>query len=187
MREDPPTINNINSTALLASQNASESFNDVNYQVTPDKLNSALLNITLSAIVDFGWWNTINTPIMRQNPINVYNFSKRLNLIIPYFLSLLLTLPILALGAFALHKNGVSATDGGFTQLVTTTAGSETLSKVAVGGYLGGSEGVPKELDDLEVRFGELVGGEWKGGLRRTGFGTAEETVPLVKGEVYGR
>jgi hypothetical protein len=40
-----------------------------------------------------------------------------------------------------------------------------------------------EELEQLNVRFGELVGAERGngGGIRRAGFGTKEETAPLVR------
>jgi hypothetical protein len=87
----------------------------------------------------------------------------------------------------ALHQNGVTAVDGGFIQLVATSTGSATLDKIAAGSCLGGSEGAPKELLELKVRFGELIGEEKEGEARRAGFGIDEETVPLVKGGLYGR
>jgi hypothetical protein len=156
------------------------------YNVTQELLNQALLNITLSTITDFRLWQQGGTPVKQWKTINVYSFSKPLNLLIPYFVSLVVALPMLAIGAFALHQNGVSAVDGGFIQMVTTSTGSATLEKLAAGGCLGGDENAPKELNELKIRFGELVG-DGRGRLvRRAGFGTEEETVPLTKGAVYG-
>jgi hypothetical protein len=109
-----------------------------------------------------------------------------LNLIIPYFLSLLLALPLLAIGGLALRHNGVSAIDGGFTQLITTSTGSATLQRLAAGCCLGGEKDVTEALKELKIRFGELVGEEKRGVVKRAGFGTEEETVPLVKGKMYG-
>ena len=47
---------------------------------------------------------------------------------------------------------------------------------------------MPKELQDLKIRFGELigVGDDGKGGTRRAGFGTEDEVVPLSRGTRYG-
>lgn len=156
--------------------------------VTQDLLNEALFNITMSLIPNFGWWNTTDTVVTITEAVNIYQFSRPLNLIIPYFLTLLLAIPILAIGVFALLKNGVSAVDGGFLQLATTTFGSPTLERLAAGACLGGSESVPQDLKDLEIRFGELVGcgSEGKEGVRRAGFGTRDETIPLTKGMFYG-
>jgi hypothetical protein len=156
------------------------------YVVTPDLLNDFLLNITLSAMTDFGWWTSNDTAVTQWQTINAYNFSKPLNLIIPYFLCLFLAIPILAIGGFALRQNGVSATDGGFTQLITTSTGSAELEKLAAGGCLGGDENVPNGLKELRIRFGELVGDRKEGLVRRAGFGTVEETISLAKGELYG-
>ena len=47
---------------------------------------------------------------------------------------------------------------------------------------------MPKELQDLKIRFGELihVGHDKAGGVRRAGFGTEDETVPLDRSTRYG-
>ncbi|KAE9373328.1 hypothetical protein N431DRAFT_338567 [Stipitochalara longipes BDJ] len=156
------------------------------YVVTPSLLNDFLLNITMSAITDFGWWSANSTPVTQWETITVFSFSKPMNLIIPYFFSLFLAIPILGIGFLALKSNGVAAIDGGFTQLVTTSTGSKTLEKVAAGGCLGGNENVPVGLKELKVRFGELVGDSNGGLVRRAGFGTENETRPLVKGALYG-
>jgi hypothetical protein len=87
------------------------------YTVSQQLLNQALLNITMSVITDFRLWNATDTEIQQRMTINVYSFSKPLNLLIPYFVSLFLALPILAIGGFALRQNGVSAVDGGFIQV----------------------------------------------------------------------
>jgi hypothetical protein len=156
------------------------------YVVNQDMLNSALLNITLSAIPTMGWWTAKDTLVTKREAINIYTFSRPLNLIIPYFLSLLLALPLLAIGGLALRHNGVSAIDGGFTQLITTSTGSATLQRLAAGCCLGGEKDVTEALKELKIRFGELVGEEKRGVVKRAGFGTEEETVPLVKGKMYG-
>ena len=160
------------------------------YTITPELLNQALLNITLSVIVDFGWWKT-SVDATQWKPINIYTFSKPGNLYIPYFLSLVLSIPILILGAFALHRNGVAAMDGGFIQLVTTSTGSKALDKAAAGGCLGGNESVTEELKELKIRFGELVDARSEDVgdnnlVMRAGFGTEEETTALKKGMLYG-
>jgi hypothetical protein len=175
-----------NVPASLTNLDIPSAVRTYHYVVTPDLLNDFLLNITLSAITDFGWWAANDTLTTQWETINVYSFSKPFNLIIPYFFSLFLTIPILAIGSFALKRNGVAAIDGGFTQLVTTTTGSATLERAAAGGCLGGDESVPVDLNELRVRFGELVSEEKEGLVRRAGFGTAEETIPLAKGKLYG-
>lgn len=178
---EPPTLNNLS----IPGQNVPTKINT--YTASPELLNQALLNITLSIIADYKLWNTARTEVTQWKIINVYSFSKPLNLIIPYFVTLLVTIPILAIGMLTLLQNGVSAVDGGFIQLITTSTGSEALEKLAGGACLGGDESVPKELKDLKIRFGELVGVEKGWAMRRAGFGTEEETVPLTKGALYGR
>ena len=121
----------------------------------------------------FGTW-TIPTNVTILNSVNVYSFSRPRNLILPYFISLLLGVPFILLGAFALHKNGVSAMDGGFTQIIATSTGSAILDKAAAGGCLGGYESVPQELKDLEIRFGEIISREGPGRIKRAGFGVGE-------------
>jgi hypothetical protein len=160
------------------------------YTITPELLNQALLNITLSVIVDFGWWKT-SVNATQWKSINIYTFSKPGNLYIPYFLGLMLSIPILILGTFALHRNGVAAMDGGFIQLVTTSTGSKALDKAAAGGCLGGNESVTEELKELKIRFGELVDARSEDVddnnlVMRAGFGTEEETAALKKGMLYG-
>lgn len=181
LQDEPSLINNLS----LPGQRLPTVANP--YNVTQELLNQALLNITLSVMADLRWWPAVKTPVTQWRSINIYVFSKPLNLIIPYFVSLLVTIPVLGLGVYALRQNGVSAVDGGFLQLMTTTTGSATLEKLAAGGCLGGNESVPKELKELKVRFGELIGEGMVGGaVRRAGFGTVEEIVPMNKGAVYG-
>lgn len=68
---------------------------------------------------------------------------------------------------------------------------SARLESEASVGCLGGDENIPKRLRDMRVKFGELIDktrGEGAGGIvRRTGFGTEEEIVPLTKGARYGK
>lgn len=72
-------------------------------------------------------------------------------------------------------------------QLVSTTTGSERLMREAAVGCLGGDTNTPKAFKDLEIRFGELVErGDRNNDVRRAGFGTSEEIVPLTRGERYG-
>lgn len=190
-QEIPPTTQNDPDIEIWQGHivaNTSEDISGSSMNVTQDLINEALFNITLSVITEYGWWNTTDTIVIITKTINIYSFSQPLNLIIPYFLTLLLAIPILEIGAFALLKNGVSVTDGGFLRIVTTTTRSPTLEKLAASACLGGSESIPSELKDLEIRFGELVGVGAGGieGVRKAGFGSSDETVPLMKGMVYG-
>ena len=133
----------------------------------------------------YGTWNTTaNATIL--NIINIYTFSKPLNLLLPYFLTLGLALPFIIVGALALHKNGVSAMDGSFMQILTTSTGSAVLDRAAAGGCLGGDESVPEELKNLRIRFGEFLGRDEPGKVKRAGFGIESEVVALQKGAKYG-
>jgi len=76
--------------------------------------------------------------------------------------------------------------DGSFEQIITTSTGSSLLDQAAAGGCLGGTESMPKELQDLKIRFGEFIGREEPGGVKRAGFGTESEVIALRKGARYG-
>ncbi|KAG0651198.1 hypothetical protein D0Z07_2001 [Hyphodiscus hymeniophilus] len=153
--------------------------------ITQDSLNEQLFNLTLSMMMAFGTWQTTaNATILHT--VNVYSFSRPLNLILPYFISLLLTIPFILIGGLALHKNGVSAVDGGFMQIIATSTGSAILDKAAAGGCLGGDESIPQELKDLEIRFGEIMDREAPGRIKRAGFGVDSEITALKRGDDYG-
>lgn len=155
------------------------------FNISSDILNDYLLNMTTSIATAYGRWNTsANASVTTL--VNVYSFSEPLNLLIPYFLTLLLALPFVILGTIALLSNGVSAMDGSFTQIITTSTGSSVLDKAAAGGCLGGDESVPDELKDLKIRFGEFVGRDGPGGIKRSGFGVEGEVRALRKGANYG-
>ena len=140
--------------------------------------------MTMSAMQAYGRWNT-GANATKDTAVNVYSFSAPLNLIIPYFLTLALSIPFIILGGLALYWNGVSAMDGGFMQIITTSTGSAILDKAAAGGCLGGNESVPQELKDLRIRFGEFIGRDDEL-VKRAGFGVESETTALKKGASYG-
>lgn len=141
--------------------------------------------MTTSIMTAYGRWNTTANATI-STAVNIYDFTQPLNLIIPYFLTLALSIPFLVLGTLSLMKNGVSAMDGGFVQIITTSTGSAVLDKAAAGGCLGGNESVPQELKDLKVRFGEIIGRDEPGRIRRAGFGVDSEITDLKKGYSYG-
>jgi hypothetical protein len=124
--------------------------------IDQDILNEMLQNITLSLMNTFPLWS-IEVNATQTVFRNVYSFSNKLNLLLPYYVSLAVALPLLALGGLSLYQNGVSATDGGFLQILTTTSTSKALNAAASGGALGGQESVPEELRDLKIRYGELI------------------------------
>jgi hypothetical protein len=137
----------------------------------------------MNAALQLNYWNKTVT-MTATDYFNVYSFAKKQQLIIPYVACLLASAPFLVLGIVSLRQNGVSAIQGGFLQILMTTIGSMTLRRAADGSSLGGEENVPEELKRLRLRFGELVGGS-EVGVRRAGFGTEDEVVPLRQGVSY--
>jgi hypothetical protein len=115
-----------------------------------------LVNLTIAAISLNLWHDVVGGNVTRL--YNVYRFEHRLNFFLPYGLCMLLTVPILTLGLFALRHNGVSAIDGGFLQVLMTAATGDTaIERAARPGCFGGKENIPEELEKLKVRFGELT------------------------------
>lgn len=162
----------------------------ISFTITQDLLNELLMNVTLSAITSYGLWNT-TTNVTVETLVSTYNFSSPINLIIPYFLILFIALPFTLLCLWALYSNGFGANDGGFIQFITTTR-SASLEREAVLGSLGAN--ISPKLRDLRIRYGELIEGHGKGEktrdvrmVRRAGFGTEDETLPLERGTRYGR
>lgn len=144
----------------------------------------------MSAALQLGFWYT-TVPVNITNIQEVYSFISPKTLIIPYLTCLLLSIPFLCLGLNSLRLNGVSAIEGGFLQILMTTTGSKALEKAAAGGCLGGDENVPENLKRMRIRFGELV---WsrvdedgdRGVVKRAGFGTDDEVMPLRRAVAYG-
>ncbi|KAL8668280.1 MAG: hypothetical protein Q9168_007091 [Polycauliona sp. 1 TL-2023] len=151
--------------------------------ITEQALNDALFNLSLSAALQLGFWtDTVVANVTNQ--VNIYSFASPMQLLAPYCVCLILSFPFLYLGLRSLRLNGVSATQGGFVQIMMTTMGSRRLEEAVAGGCVGGENNVSKELGNLKVRFGELAGKEGKG--IRAGFGTEEE-VSLLRPDVdYG-
>lgn len=118
-----------------------------------------------------------------------YVFSRRLNLILPYFISLGLAIPALIYALVLLyHTHHVAAMGDSFIQILMTTTGSPTLTELAVGGCLGGDNNVPKELKELKIKYGDITRSE--GGIeptvRHAGFGVEGEVTNLRRRAVYG-
>ncbi|KAE8310649.1 hypothetical protein BDV41DRAFT_579345 [Aspergillus transmontanensis] len=169
------------------------------FTVNEEVLNSLLANVTLSAINHFQLWPT-SVNVTRQDLQTQYVWSRPLNLLLPYFLSLGVTLPLAVLGYWSLHKNGVPATDNGFLQVAMTTRGNYKLDQLARGGCLGGNHNESAELKDLEVQFGELVQpdrprldmgpndlGSPTTDVGLAGFAPKGEVAPLLVGKRYGK
>lgn len=148
-------------------------FTPIVFDITAEALNQLLGNFTLSLITLMGLWNeTVN--VTRSVSENVYVFSQPLNLILPYSISLLLVLPCLLIGSFALINNGVPAADGSFIQILSTTTGSPNLQRAAASNCLANPECPSEQLRKLKVRYGELADLQVQVGgtvVRRAGFG----------------
>ncbi|KAM3158469.1 hypothetical protein ABEW05_000919 [Botrytis cinerea] len=183
------------------------------FVITQSTLNALLQNITLSTALSYSLWSTpTNTTTLTLH--NIYSFSQPLNLLLPYFLALFLSLPFLLLGLWALVQNGVAAQDANFTQLLCTTASlsapaqtpgfATRISSMAIpsqlqtltqAACLGNSESLSKPLKELRICYGELRSQNGNSGtgnsipmvdIRRAGFGLESEVEPLVKGGNYG-
>jgi hypothetical protein len=113
-----------------------------------------------------------------------YVFKEPARLIVAYGVALGVCLIFIALGFVAMLHIGVSATSGGFFQVLCTTAASGAVNRLAQKACLGGEQSLPKELQELEGIFGEMRRGP--GEPRLAAFGTAKETVRLVKGDRIG-
>lgn len=71
---------------------------------------------------------------------NVYSFSRPINLVLPYFLSLVRSLPFLVFGYFSLRGNCVAALSDSFLQLSVTITRGEELDRMVRPCELGGDE-----------------------------------------------
>lgn len=107
-------------------------------------------------MIDFGEWNT-TTNTTTSTTIDVYSFSRLLNLIVPYLASLLLAVPFILIRGIALHNNGTSVIDRGFMQIIATTTGGAIVDKAVARGCLGVDESIPQELKDLKIRFKGII------------------------------
>ncbi|KAF1842004.1 uncharacterized protein K460DRAFT_409441 [Cucurbitaria berberidis CBS 394.84] len=141
-------------------------------------LNDYITNITISAL-SLNIWKSL-TPVKTTEYHSTYQFSKPINLILPYALSLALALVFVGIGTWSLVHNGVPAVDGGFLQILTTTTGRTEMEKLVEAQH-GDGEGASKELLEMQIRYGELVDAEGAG-TGRAGFGLVEETRLLKKG-----
>lgn len=127
-----------------------------------------------------------NVPINFTEYRTTYQFSRPINLILPYALLLVFSTIFVVIGIVSLHYNGTPATDGGFLQLITSRVGRTKIEELILEHHTSYTcDTIPKELLDLKIRYGELVDNE---GVSTgvAGFGTEEETMILRKGEHLG-
>ncbi|KAF2826764.1 hypothetical protein CC86DRAFT_20398 [Ophiobolus disseminans] len=120
-------------------------------------------------------WHT-TTNVTQVTYQNIFSFSSRSRLVIPYAFSLIASLPFLFLGFRSLQRNGLPAIDGGFVQPLVTTAGSTRLRKIAAEGS-GRPHDVPTRLKEARIRYGCLDEDGKEGLSQRVGFGLEDEVV----------
>jgi hypothetical protein len=137
-----------------------------------------LTNITISLTTLDLWTDNINVTSTTYR--NMYAFSRRINLVLPYALCLAFGLLIVGLGLVSLWENGVPSSDG-FMQVMMTTRGRTEMERSVLKQGLVDINEASGELKDLKVRYGELVTEDAKEGEKVWGSGTAEETVSLRK------
>jgi hypothetical protein len=153
-----------------------------NLNITEASLNELLTNITISLLTLHMWTRpvTVNSTEYR----NMYHFSRPLNLILPYVLCLGIGLIIVIVGLLSMWQNGVPATDGGFVQVMMATRGRTEMETLVLQHGLANPGALSEKLQDLRIRYGELVVGEERMADdvgKRCGFGTMEETISLRK------
>jgi hypothetical protein len=137
-------------------------------------LNALLFNVTVSALSLGIWKDTV--PVTTTQYRSTYIFSHRRNLILPYSICLGVASVFAAIAVLSLHQNGTSAADGGFLQVMLATRGDTEMERLVLREGVAAVDDVSKDLGNLKVRYGELVG---QG--KRMGFGTVDENVARRK------
>jgi len=89
-------------------------------------LNEYIANVTISALTLDTWKQNISVNTTEYR--GTYKFSK-LNLILPYSLSLTFALIFAGIGTWSLIQNGALAADGGFLQIMKSTTGRTEMEK----------------------------------------------------------
>jgi hypothetical protein len=137
-------------------------------------LNALLFNITASALSLGIWKDTV--PVTTTQYRSTYIFSHRRNLVLPHSICLGVALVFAAIAVLSLHRNGTSAADVGFLQVMLATRGDTELERPVLREGVVAVDDVSKDLGNLKVRYGELVGQR-----NRMGFGTVDENVARRK------
>lgn len=125
----------------------------VTLNITTSNVEELLRNATFS-LMSLNLFNTTTNATL-HNYANVYAFDPAYNLIIPYAVCLGVGLILIIIGAIALEKNGVSASDG-FIQTLCTTQASDSIRKVAQTGARGNNEHLPKEVLRMKIQYGAI-------------------------------
>jgi hypothetical protein len=112
---------------------------------------------------------------------NVWRFSRPLNLILPYAVSLAMSLVFSIISLRSLWDNGFSAADHSFAQVMIATKDTQLTRMVAQEGCTS-VDNMSENLKGLKVRYGQLMTGPQDGSSgTQKGFGTVDETIPLKK------
>jgi len=85
-----------------------------------------------------------------------YVFAHEKTLVLPYSVSLAVTLILIATGLITMYLNGVSASSGFLQFLCTTSHTRGELQSLAMRNCLGGDNNTSDELNDLRVMYGQL-------------------------------
>ena len=148
-------------------------------QISETLLNEIVVNVTIAAMLTYFplsvWNQTVLANVTTSR--NIYSFSRPLNLILPYTLSLVFSLPFLVIGYISLRRNGVAALSDSFLQLLVMTTRSGELDRIAVPCSLGGEEMATREMKQAKIMFGEIADGNGDGRVSRMGFGLEHEVV----------
>jgi hypothetical protein len=124
-------------------------------------------------------WNTTVNATMTTHR-NTYSFSQPLILILPYSLSLLISLPFLILGYLSMRSNGDAALSDSFFQLLVTMTRSTELDRLTRDYSLGGNKLAAAELKDTRIMYGSLSAkGAGDVTFHRMGFGLEEEITSV--------
>lgn len=108
---------------------------------------------------------------------------QRTSLWIGYAFSIAFAAASLVVGGFSVVANGITS-DTTFSKILVTTR-NRTLDRLvtAYEGVCLGGDPFPEELEDTELMFGVIDGGERK----HAAFGTASEVIPIRRGDSYVR
>jgi hypothetical protein len=151
--------------------------------VTEKLLNEMVANVTIATMLGYHPLSTLNqtVPANFTTSRNIYSFSRPVNLILPYTLSLVLSLPFLVVGCMSHRKNGGTAMSDSFIQLLLTVTRSVELDHAAMACSSGDNDTAMKELKQTKIMFGEIVDPIRGGTARRMGFGLEHEVVRRSK------
>lgn len=146
---------NVSNTQILGTRLGSldRDGRSVTFNITPSNVEELLRNATFS-LMSLNLFNT-TVNVTLHNYVNVYAFDPTINLVIPYAVCLSVGLILIIIGAVALEKNGVSASDG-FIQTLCTTQASDSFRKIAQTGARGNNEHLPKEVLGMKIQYGAI-------------------------------